>query len=486
MNIVIKNRFILIILFLFIVLQDFAIRIGEFVVPYHFFAILLFISYCFIRYNNLVLTNLKKLYNTKTGKYLTFFIIWIILGVFVSILTGNFIPKSFFSNFLGNFLCSNLFPFLIPALIVPFFIEYKKLCKFLIILYFCVFTLGIIEYIANTYDITFIQNLFSTIVNRVATKTETTRVFVIAYNKFRISGIFQEPGGFAAFIFISLPLVYFLCTSKTMWLKNRVMDYIIKISTLILMPICLIGTQSPINLCFVLIFLGFIFVKKIITIKIKHKAIILLSCLGITALIAIMTINILSLKNIDITDTYLNRIVKVIDTFRSMTLLVAAEPSLATRIGKFSGAFTIALKHPIFGIGFGNIMKEWPNAVLSLPFTITPELFNDAILKRPTAAGVMFWKLSAETGFIGTILFYLFLANIAYTAQKIKKYYTGYLYNLINNLQLSLILYICVSYYIFLQPFMWVYIGLLESMILHYKIFKAKSQIDMINKYKTD
>lgn len=479
MNFVIKTRHLFLIVLIFLtILQESALLVGNFTIPYYFFVIALFIGYVLIKHYHLITKNIKRLYKTKTGKYLAFFILWIFVGIFVSMFTGNFLPKSFLSNFIGNFFCSNLFPFLIPALIIPFCISYKKLCKYLLILYFIIFALGIIEYIGNTYSISFIQNIFLTIVNRISTKMDIARVFSEAYDRFRISGIFQEPGGFAAFIFISSPIVYFLCTSKMRLLKIRVLDISVKISTFILMTICFIGTQSPINLCFMLIFLGCVILKKIIDMKIKSKGIILFSLFCTIVLASVITLNVLSLRNIDVTDTYLSRIVTVSETFTSMSKLVEAEPSLATRVGNYSAEFIIGMKNPVFGVGYGNINAKWAGTVKNLPFPVTRELTIYAYLQGTQSGGAsMLFKLIAETGFVGTALFYMFLFSIILTANKIKKYHFGFQNGLLNSFQIALILYICVSFYIFLQPIMWVYFGILEAIVLNTKVITVPKQI---------
>ncbi|MGN1039656.1 MAG: hypothetical protein ACI4PI_03135 [Oscillospiraceae bacterium] len=345
--------------------------------------------------------------------------------------------------------------------------SYRKLCTYLLIMYFCTFSLGIIEYIGNTNNISFIQKFFTFFVNRTELVANITRVFSEAYGKYRIAGIFHEPGTLAAFTFVSSPIIYFLCTCKMKLLKYRGLDKFVKVSTLVLMVTCFIGTQSPINLCFMLIFLGCAFVKKIVDIKIQYKGIILFSLFCISITFLLLALNIFSVNNVDISETYLNRIVKTIENFTSMAKLVDAEPSLATRVCNWAADFIIAVKYPIFGFGYGNIMNIWPQTILALPFPIPMEIYINASLKNTTAVSTMLWKLMSETGFVGMGLFYTFMFNILVNANKVKKYYCGISHGLISSLQIALLLYICTSFYIFLQSIMWVYFGILESMILN-------------------
>lgn len=466
MKLKLTGSILFLVLLISILLQEFSFSVGCIVIPCYFFTIIIFIFYLLCKKQNILINQLKKFYKTASGKRLVFFILWILLGILFSLFSGHFIFKSFFTNFLGNFFCSNLFPFLITMIVLPYIIGYKKFCKYFLLLYFFVFLLGCIEYVANTYNITYIQNVFLMFVNRIATKTGLDRVFVEAYGKFRISGIcHNEPGALAAFIFVSCPILYFLCTSKMRLFKNNILDFSIKISTFLMSIFCFIGTQSPINLCFMLIFLSIVVIYKLIYTKRIYK-IIFFSIF--TTFVTVLLIYISSV-NIDISATYLNRIVTTMQSFTSMTVLVHAEPSLATRIGNYMAAFSIGLKYPICGIGYGNIMSLWPQEVLKLNIPITSELYTAASLKLPTAVGTMFWKLIAETGFIGMFLFYIFLFSIVNSALKIKNKFFAFEKELFNSLIFSLILYISVSYYIFLQPIMWVYFGALQAMILNKK-----------------
>lgn len=483
MNFVVKKCHLFLILIIFLLLQEFAFGIGDFVIPYYFLAVIFFVIFCLTKYQNLILQNFKKLYKLRVGQYLLLFIIWILLGILISVFRGYFIPASFLSNFIGNFFCSNLLPFLIPALIIPFFISYKKLCKYLLMIYFYVFLLGIIEYLANTYNITFIQNIFITFVNRTEIKFGISRVFVEAFNSYRISGIFHEPGSFAAFMFISSPLIYFLCTTKTRLFKIRFADIFIKTSTLILLVICFIGTQSPINLVFMCIFVGITIVYKLFKVKIQYKTCIFSSIILVFFVGFLLLVNIMSFNDIDVTETYLSRILTVVDSIKSITELTLREPSLATRIGNYYAQFKIGLLHPILGVGYGNINSLWANIVKELEIPITKELAINAYIDGKQAGGASFlFKLIAETGFIGTLIFYMFLFSILIRFNKIKMLYLGYQRGLLDALSLSLILYICVSYYTFLQPIMWVYFGILGAMLLNVpKIKMINTKKDIID-----
>lgn len=470
MNITIKNGNLFAILLFFYVLSAFAFPVGSFVIPFYFVVSILFIIYIFFKNPNLIFKKLKDFYNTRMGKYLVFFLIWIFITIFVSILTGTFILKSFFSNFIGNFFCTILFPILIPIVILPNFLSYKKLGKYLLILYFFVGLTGVIEYIANTYNISVIQDIFNFFINRNATISGNERVFVQAYGRFRISGIFQEPGNLAGFIFMSCPIIYFLCKTKIKLLRNRLLDSFVKLSTLIFSIICFIGTQSPINLSFMLIFLGIVFIYKLFKLKIKHKGVIFLT-IGIFILLSLfLAIEIFKFMGVDITETFIVRIINVSKALTSITVLTIVEPSLATRIGNYAAQWNIGLHHPIFGVGYGNINSCWAAAVKSLPFPITDELafyaFNTG---KQAGGGAILFKLIAETGFVGTFLFIIFITSVVLNARKFIKYLDEYEKGLMISLILYLLLFIFTIYYSTFDGIKCVYLGILVSMILNTK-----------------
>lgn len=480
MNFKIKNSVIFLTLVIFFILYEFTFPLGGFVIPCYFVVCLLFLLYYIIKSPSAFLRRLNIFRKSKVGFCYCLFFAWIIVGIVVSIITKTFIPKSFLSNFLGNFFCSNLFPFLLPALALPFFVSYKKLCKYLIIIYFCIFLAGLIGFIASSLGISFIEDILRFFINRHTLLREEVRDFAQAFGSYRVASIFAEPSHFAAFIFISSPVIYSLCQTKIKIFKKPSIDFLIKKATLIMAILCFLGTQSPINILFMGIFLIFVFADRVRHIKIKNKGIIITTIFTVIITVFILISNILSLNGVDVSETFLSRIINVTETLTSITDLTQAEPSLATRIGNYTACFLIGWDHPIFGIGYGNINNAWSAKILSLQFPITDELYKYAVYgEGQSGGGSMFFKLVAETGFVGVVLFYIFLINLLLSSKKIEKFYTGLEHVLIKSLNVSLLLYISISIYTELLPVYWIYFGIVQSIILNTQAIKNKMQIQM-------
>lgn len=473
MNLVLKKSYIFFLFLFFYFVADFAFPVGGFSIPFYFLAALFFIIFCLLKYPKLIFNKIELFYKTRIGKFFVFFLIWVVLSIFSSLFIGTFIPRSFFSNFIGNFFCSNLFPFLIPIIAIPFFISYKKLGKYLLVLYFIMFFAGVLEYIANSLGITFIQQVFSLLVNRISTVTGVERVFVQAYGNYRISGLCQEPGTLAAFIFISSPIIWFLCTTKTKFFKNFCFDFLFKKMTILLMIVCFIGTQSPINLAFMSIFLGAILFYKLITFRIQYKALIFTSVFVFLFLTLSLFVNLLSIRGIDVSETYLSRIMTVIESVKSITELTLREPSLATRVGNYYAQLKIGLSYPIFGVGYGNVNSIWAETVKNLQIPITNELAMYAYGDGKQAGGSsMLFKLFAEAGFVGAFLFLIFIVVMFFDSNKKNIIQDAYEKNFLLALRLSLILYSLTIYYMYLNPLYWIYWGILVSINLSKKMGK--------------
>ena len=478
MNFKVINAFLFLILLIFYILTEFGFPLGNFVLPFYFAVCILFLLYYLIKYQSTFYNNFIALKKSKIGFWFRMFFIWIIIGIVFSIYGRTFLPKSFLSNFLGNFFCSVFFPFLLSTLALPFFVSYKKLCKYLLIIYFCVFLAGIVEFIANSLGLSFVQEIFKFILNRHALLNDLEKTFSQAYGHFRVAGVFGEPGALAAFTFISSPIIHYLCKTKTKLLNSTFTDFIVKKATLIMAILCFIGTQSPINLVFMGILLAFVLIGLIKKIRIKNKGFILFSAISGLIIVLIVLSSILSTKGIDISETYLNRIVKVSSALSSITELTYADPSLATRVANYYADIKIGLSHPLFGVGYGNINSVWPSVVKSLPIPITNEIMYYVYWGIQAGGASFLFKLIAETGFVGTALFFLFLFTTVKSVRKVKYVYSIFEQGFMERLKISLILYICISFYTALQPFYLIYFGILVSMILNAQKIQKQMQLE--------
>lgn len=459
--------FILVLFFL----QEFSILLGNFVIPFYFVGCILFLLLYLLFQRKNFLSSINLFIKTKTGVFYSLFIIWVLIGIMFSIPKGTFIPISFFKNFIGNFFCSIFLPFLIS---MTFFAKYKnikKINKLFLIIYFIIMLLGIIEYIGTLYDVSIIKGLFSILVNKISQISGKERVFVQAFGLPRISSVFQEPGEFASFIFISFPIIYMLSMSSQRILKNELVDLIIKKGLLFLTLVNMIGTQSPINLVFIGIFFSIALLKKFLSLNIKRKII------TVVSFSLILSVSLTMFAGHNFSENYLIRIVNVAKNLTNVTEIFYVEQSLATRIGNYAAEFNVGKNNPICGVGYGNINSQWAKEILSLKMPITDELYIYATTtKSQSGGGSYLFKLIGETGFIGTILFYLFLLNMYLTSKKVgKKCKTKFMYNINNSFNLTLLLYILTSFYVTLLPIYCVYFGVVEAINLQY--LKSKKMI---------
>lgn len=462
-----------IITIIFCSLIYFAIPIGGFAVPVYFFVINAFLIYCFIKSPNEFLRTIISFFQTSYGKLLGLAIVFIFIGILFSIFKGTFILSKIFTNFFGEFFCSILFPMFATIIAVPKMIQNKLIYKFLLWFYFGIFILGVIDFIGMMYDIQIIIKFFDFIINRWAIAIGGPRGGDFANGLPRTESIFIEPSPFAYFILISSPIIYNLVHSKFKILKNKIIDILIKKIVYVLMFFNIITTQSPIFL----VFFGILIACYIIYKMLKWKKNTWLNFI-IAFFFIILTLLFTYLLNpefankIDVTTTYLNRIIVTVQNINDIGGLMIAEASLGTRIGNAAAYITTFIKHPFLGVGYGNINSVWAKEVLSLPFPITPELYIKALKGTQSGGGAQFLsKILGETGLLSTLFIYLFFFRLIYLICKKIKYFSLENQGLLNSLKYSLLIFILTSWYdsLFILPINFFYIGLIIAFFYYRK-----------------
>ena len=277
---------------------------------------------------------------------------------------------------------------------------------------------GIIAYIARLFDISIINYIFDFFNNSRYLSSSLngevmgTAELIFAERK-RLCGLYNEPGYLGRFLFLFLPFVYSFSDAKIKVFKNKLFDILLKRTLVFLTWVNLILTLSPINLVFGVI-ITFIYYFTSIIYLIKKYFIVLLSSLII---IAMIIFNI----NIDVSETYIMRILNVIFSIKSFDKLVLIEPSLATRLDYDINSFLIFIKHPFIGIGINNIPYLIYQQCLQSPIPLTQEVifnlrtqvFSSKITTTPVPC---FYSALTETGIlIASIFFYMtkkLLSNI--------------------------------------------------------------------------
>lgn len=467
----IKNGTLYIITLLFCFLSFFTFKAGTFAVPYYYIVVSLFLFMQFY-FNKKTINRLVPFLKTKSAQILGLLCLWIVIGIVISLFRGLFYLNSFISSFLGSFIVSQFMVFILMLISVPYIISFRKISKVLLLIYLAIFSLGIVEFIADIYNINPLLSFFHFLVNKNELLGVTTVNFSFLGSP-RLASIFNEPSFLAYFIVLSLPIIYNLCTAKDKIFKSKLVDIIIKKLTFLLMIFCLMLSQSPIFLVFAMIIAISLLFKKMYDNR-KYFTKNILVILGLMLIILtgsyisyVLNIN---FTGLDVTYTYLSRILNVLTSGKlNMATLAFIEPSLASRIGNFTAQFMIFIHNPVFGVGYGNTNSLWAQAVFNLPFPITEELQSNAILGVQKCGSSIAFKFLAETGIVGAALLYWFLFNLLAGFKKKINLYKGIEKHLIIGLKYSLIIMIATSFYdsYNIPVVLGIYLGLIQAMLLN-------------------
>ena len=194
-------------------------------------------------------------------------------------------------------------------------------------------------------------------------------------------------------------------------------NYLIKKTLIPLAWLNILFTFSPIWLIFCLLQIIIIFRKKITQsiLNIKffgYASTILLS-------LSLIIFMIFKLSNIKLEYNQIERITKTIISMASFETFVIVEPSLASRIVSYINLIRLFLDNWPLGVGLNNSRSLIIDIFQTSPVPMTMENLNN--YKNALNTGKMqinssiLYLLLAETGVIGTFLFYLFIyKNIKY------------------------------------------------------------------------
>lgn len=382
------------------------------IIPFELFILLLLYKENFFK-------RIIFLYKFTPVKYFFLLFIWIIITGILAVLSGYYsISRFLYAAVLGAIL-RIIFVFLYPTFVIPKIISMRTVIKIFIGTIFFIILWGGVELIGSYFDISIINTLVHVLSN---IRDTDISVIIEAHSGIpRIRSVFMEPGVYASFLTINLPIIFKFGFSKYKIFKNGIINLLVKNSIIPLTIISLILTQSPIYFIFASITILFIYYKKIyIIIKKYSLKFILISIVSLFVLALIIPIVLNNIEN-----SFLIRIVNVIQVFGGkfdLSSLIEAEGSLATRIVNYIIQFIIFLKHPIFGIGFGNNGYMLINAFRSAPIPLTGEMY--CILQDSTSSITVttnaFYLLLHQTGLVGFGLYAIFMVKIIQQMGKIQ------------------------------------------------------------------
>ncbi len=403
------------------------------------------------------------LFKKTPFKYLVYFLSWAIITIIVAVLCSRIYIGGIINSFLGGLIFSVILPCIITVYILRNYLSIKFFIKLIYLFTYITLLIGFIEFFANLYNIQFIKLIIEVL------RIPNEYTFLLGSGVSRCRSLFQEPSFFAYYLLTISPIIYELTFSKYRIFCNKYLNNVLKKTMIPFMWICLICTQSPIFLIFNILFS----LLYIIVIKKAYKKILKNFNLYLFIFAIWVIILIIILINVDLSSTYLNRVLIVISNFKSFSSLIYLEPSLLTRIIIFINGFEMGLKHIIFGIGYGNMSYMIGEKLSTSTVPLTQELIMFVVKNKTNPASSIFIKLFSETGFIGIMIYYLFLYKCINELSLIKEKYYGLIRVFINGLILFMIVYACSTIYD--SNLNMTYIYILFGLVLNFIIQKKES-----------
>ena len=320
----------------------------------------------------------------------------------------------------------------------------KNLLKIFYCTFYIIMLWGIVDFLAFTFHIAILQKIIPCFCN-VALLRDVGFDKAYSLGLPRVQSVYFEPGFFAEYIFFFMPILYSLATSKFKIFDNIVLNKIIKISTIPLIWINLILTQSPIWLVFgVITTIGFFGYRIFKSLDLK-KVIIAIITFFILGMSCILTIQSTNLKS-----TYLGRVIAVTENFNDINKLIIAERSLGVRLAHMLNLINIGMRTPFFGAGHSNLVPLLSKQFLegkSVVFAdgdATKMVFS----KNPSIHNPPITNIFVRYGGVGLIFYYFFIFKTIFA---LKRQYNilkdSLLRDFIFGLMLSVTSYIILSCY---------------------------------------
>ena len=392
-----------------------------------------------------ILTNPQKyLYLLKLSyKYLTafrgfiYFYCYLIFATIVLCIFNKANILRFFMSSTFGYVISIVMCYILGIYVRFLFQNNKKIIKLILNIIYIIIAVGFIDLITYKFMIPGLKQIFPIIIGR---ELESILLYKTYYSLPRIQSVFAEPSHYAWFLTCNIPIVMKIFESKYKIFKNNFVNILYKKSLMPLLFLSILLTQSPINLVFSIII---VVVYKIITSKVSIKHLLLISLVVLFFTISIMFL----FKNINISETFMNRILLSVQVLMDLNKLIIVEPSLATRLISYINMGIIGLKHSILGVGWGNLTVEFVHQLKITNTPLTPELRGTLLAIKPVCNPSIFFKVFAETGFIGTMIFLSIFVNIFKTLQILSKFLTGIEKDYVEGVKLALIAYCVLIFY---------------------------------------
>lgn len=374
-----------------------------------YFVLYIFIIFLLIKDNFVFLLIIRKIFWNTHLRYFTITLGLIFLNSLLLSCIGITTLTELFRSYTVRIILGVLPVIIYFSYILVKYINYKQFVKLFMVLFWINLILGFISYLGMFFNIELITNFFDFFSNARVLAFAKRGIInqasdYVAFGLPRLDNFSEEPSGYAQFLFIFLPFVYTFSLTKLKLYKNVFFDNLFKKTLIPFTWVSIILTLSPIYLVLSFLFTFIYFYKSIL--RLCKRYFIVIAALIISFIIVFV--------KIDLSETYLSRIINVITQIHSFEDFIIVEPSLATRIVNYFNLFCIFLKHPLTGIGFGNASSTLLIQLQNSPLPLTPEIVQHlqiAYLSKTRLEfnSSYFFTLCAENGiFVVSFIFYFY------------------------------------------------------------------------------
>lgn len=388
--------------------------------------------------NKKIIISILKISKYKHFQCLILFSLWVFfIGILFTIIGKYPFVHFIYATFL-LFLFNNFTWYLYPVIIVPTILSEKTVIKYIYMAIYLLCIYGLIAYLLSIFNLDFLDIIQKVFVNRRNAEDIV---------KTRIISVFEEPSHFGCFLCVMLPFIYKLSLSKYKIFNNNFLNIFIKRSYIFLVFLTICFIQSPIWILFFIIITAIYFFKTIIYYTKNHIVRIFASVILI--LLLFFSFN---TKPIDISNTYLHRISKVVEVITSWDGIVLADNSFATRLYSYAARVRLCIDYPITGVGYKNAEYNIEPVITNKMRITQPEEIKKKIADSTNSYtyinGSILWILLSDTGLVGTFLFYLFLIFSILRINKISKNTHDCLHkDFVTAIKYTYITIICLSIY---------------------------------------
>lgn len=434
----IKKQHIAYFILFFICLQSLGFALPGNIFIAFFMPIVGFFLFFYFFKKEILIKNLIFLTKYTPFVYLILFYFWAMFTVFISIINNRFYFGGFLNGFIGGLTFSVILVFLtVFILLKENFINLKQIVKFLVLFYLFVFSIGIIQYIANTFNLNVLNDIIVLFNNKRAIIFNVDITSNLINN--RVQSVFDEPGNFGAFIYNQFPIILAISLSKYKLFESKILNFLSKKFLLVFAVINLFLTCSPISLIFTIIITLMFFSKSIFIFFRKNFLKIFSSVL------IILILSLIVIKNINLEETYIKRILVSVPALFNIDKLIFVEPSLATRIINYSIMLKTGFNNIMTGIGYGNLSKHFHFLLQQTNMPLTLELTQKLITGGGQPAAAIFYRVFTETGGLGIFLLLTFYCRTIFKLFKTKIYFAGIIKDFKYGLFISLLFQITIG-----------------------------------------